>query len=51
MQAVWHRMKTYHTIYTKKKWSSQENEQNVDGQGKEHAQWCWNCTIILGRGN
>jgi hypothetical protein len=28
-----------------------ENEQNIDGQGKEHAQWCWARARFLGGGS
>jgi hypothetical protein len=44
-------MPKYHTIYPTTKWSCQENEHNVDGQGKEHAQWCWARRIIMGKGS
>jgi hypothetical protein len=45
---MWHSTPNYHTIYPTTKWSCQESEQNVDGQGKEHAKWCWPCTRIMG---
>ena len=29
-----------YSIYTSAKWSCTKNEQDVDGKGKKHAQWC-----------
>ena len=37
-------------IYTSAKWSRRKNEQDVDGKGKKHAQWCRVRIGILGRG-
>jgi len=39
-----------YSIYTSAKWSRRKNEQDVDGKGKKHAQWCRVRIGILGRG-
>jgi len=41
----------YYSIYTSTKWSCRKNEQDIDGKGKKHAQWCQVRTGILGKGD
>jgi len=43
-------MVEYYSVHTLAKWSYKKNEQDVDGKGKKHAQWCRVRTGILGRG-
>jgi len=40
-----------YSIYTSTKWSCRKNEQDADGNGKKHAQWCQVRIGILGRGS
>jgi len=40
-----------YSIYTSEKMSCRKNEQDIDGKGKKHAQWCRVRIGILGRGN
>ena len=40
-----------YSIYTSAKWSCRKNEQDIDGKGKKHAQWCRVRIGILGRGS
>jgi len=47
---VWYSTEEDYSIYTSEKWSRRKNEQDVDGKGKKHAQWCRVRTGILGRG-
>jgi len=42
-------MVEYNSIHNSKKWSYRKNEENIDGKGKKHAQWCWVRIGILGR--
>jgi len=46
---VWYRTTEDYSIYTLGKWSCRKNEQDIDGKGKKHAEWCRVRIGILGR--
>jgi len=48
---VWYSTIKDYSIYTLAKWSCRKNEEDNDGKGKKHAQWCWVRIGILGRGS
>jgi hypothetical protein len=48
---VWYSKVEEYSIYTSVEWSCRKYEQDVDGERKVHAQWCWVRERILGRGS
>ena len=47
-KAAWYNTIEYNSIYTPIKWGSKKDEQVIDGEGKEYAQWCRTSIGALG---
>lgn len=37
---MWYEKIEYNSIQTSAKWSCKKDEQDVDGETKDHAKWC-----------
>ena len=48
---MWYRKAEDYSIYTSTEWSCGKDEQDIDGKGKVHAEWCRDRARILGRGS